>query len=65
MGHVKVVKSSPYFSRFQTKVRAAGTCNARASPLCSARGLHHECFRVLEDSSPQSDCPRTGSRRCL
>ena len=22
MGHVKVVKSSPYFSRFQTKVRA-------------------------------------------
>lgn len=23
MGHVKVVKSSPYFSRFQTKVRRA------------------------------------------
>lgn len=30
MGHVKVVKSSPYFSRFQTKVRAAA---ARSAPL--------------------------------
>ena len=32
MGHVKVVKSSPYFSRFQTKVRAAATSKIRASP---------------------------------
>ena len=36
MGHVKVVKSSPYFSRFQTKVCAAALRRALASrSLCS------------------------------
>jgi hypothetical protein len=37
MGHVKVVKSSPYFSRFQTKVRAVCACAQQFPVACAAR----------------------------
>jgi hypothetical protein len=39
MGHVKVVKSSPYFSRFQTKVRAV-CARAHQFPFGSAARSH-------------------------
>ncbi len=63
MGHVKVVKSSPYFSRFQTKVRAVCAC-AHQFPFGSAARSY--VARISRKALLcRAGCGRTWSRLCL